>query len=393
MFHRCGAVHAPATDQGGSRRARRRRYSLTVDIHCHFTSQRADDLALPLRPPSAEPTLAVVTQEQRERHRRYIESLDARIRGIDRRLVEMDGQGVDVQVVSPGPMQYFYWTEPEMGRTLSRMVNDDIAELCARRPDRLVPMGTVPLQDAKMAVAELERCVNALGMRGIEISTNVNGGEISDPRLAPFWAKAEELGVVVFIHPLGFTDGRRLARHNFNNAIGNPLESTIAVGYLIYDGVLDRHPGLKICVAHGGGYVAHYIGRMDHSWSARTEDRGAIAKKPSEYMKRLYFDTVQYDPIEIENLARHWGADRVLMGTDWPYAMGEGDPVGLLDRCSGLSLAERDRIAGANAARLFGIKRPARARPAAASAAKPKAKTKSKDKRAPARPKSRLAAR
>jgi aminocarboxymuconate-semialdehyde decarboxylase len=274
----------------------------------------------------------------------------------DERLKDMDAQGVDVQVVSPGPMQYFYWTEPDMGRTLARMVNDDLAALCAKHPERLVPMGTVPLQDAQMAAAELDRVRREHGMRAVEVSTNVNGKELSDPSLAPFWAKAEQLGMLVFLHPLGFTEGKRLSRHHFNNVIGNPLESAIAVGYLIYDGVLDRHPGLKICVAHGGGYAAHYIGRFDHAWTARPEDRGAIAKKPSEYMKRLYFDTVQYEPVEVEHLVRRWGAEHVIMGTDWPYAMGEADPVGLLHRCSGLSDSERDRIAGLNAAELLGIK-------------------------------------
>ena len=332
------------------------RHPVTVDIHCHFTSKRADDLALPLRPATAEATLAVVSPEERERHRLYIDSLDERIRGTEKRLAEMDEQGVDVQVVSPGPMQYFYWTEPDMGRTLARMVNDDLAKLCTSHPDRLVPMGTVPLQDAQMAVAELERIAREHGMKAVEVSTNVNGMELSDPRLAPFWAKAEALGLLVFIHPLGFTEGKRLGRHNFSNVIGNPLESAIAVGYLIFDGVFDRHPGLKICVAHGGGFAAHYIGRFDHSWSARAADRGEIARKPSEYMKRLYFDTVQYDPIEVENLVRHWGADHVLMGTDWPYTMGEPDPVGLLHRCTGLSEAECDKIAGGNTAALLGIK-------------------------------------
>ena len=334
---------------------RRSGYTLTVDIHCHFTSKRADEMALPLRPQAAEPTLAVVTPAERERHARYIESLDGRIRGTDKRLAEMDEQGVDVQVVSPGPMQYFYWTEPEMGRSLSRMVNDDLAEICARNPERLKPMCTVPLQNAEMAVAELVRCHKDLGMRAVEISTNVNGGEISDPRLEAFWAKAEELDMLVFLHPLGFTDGKRLGRHNFNNVIGNPLESAIAVGYLIYDGVLDRHPGLKLCVAHGGGYAAHYIGRFDHSWSSRPNERAGAKKKPSEYVSRLYFDTVQYDPIEVENLVRRWGADRVLMGTDWPYTMGEKDPVGLLDRCTALDHAARDKIAGLNAAKLLGV--------------------------------------
>jgi aminocarboxymuconate-semialdehyde decarboxylase len=357
MFYSC----SPGARSSGGKTARRpvrKSRSFTVDIHCHFTSQRADDLAHPLRKAADEPTLAVISEEERARHRAYIASLDARIRGADKRLKEMDAMGIDVQVVSPGPMQYFYYLEPDMGREASRMVNDDIAELCARHPDRLVAMGTVPLQEPRLAVEELERCVKSLGLKAVEISTNVNGEELSEKKFAPFWARAEELGVLVFIHPLGFTDGKRLSRYQFNNVIGNPLESTIAVGHLIFDGVLDRHPGLKICIAHGGGYIAHYIGRMDHVYSVRPEVRGNIKKKPSEYMKRLYFDTVQYDPVEVENLVRRWGADHVLLGTDWPYNMGETDPVGLLKRCGGLTAAERNKIGGLNAAKLLGIKVP-----------------------------------
>jgi len=354
MFHRC-VPQAPATDHGAASVERRRPFGLTVDIHCHFTSARADALALPHRKPGSETMLAYATPEERAEHTRTIAALDLRIRATERRLEEMDAMGIDVQVVSPGPMQYFYWLDPELGREASRMVNDDLAEIATRRPDRIVAMGTVPLQETSLAVAELERCVRELGMRGVEISTNVNGAELSEPRLAPFFARAEELGVLLFIHPLGFTEGKRMARHFFINSIGNPIESTLAIAHLMHDGVLDRHPGLKICVAHGGGYIAQYIGRMDHTYDHRTELHATMKRKPSEYLKQLYFDTVLYDPAEIENLVRRWGADHVLMGTDWPYNMGERDPVGLLARCN-LAPGEREKIAGRNAARLLGLK-------------------------------------
>ena len=361
MFYSC-TPGAAAANGATARVVRKRGRSLTVDIHCHYTSQRADNLAHPLRKPENEATLAVVSEQERERHARYIKSLDQRIRGAELRLAEMDAMGIDVQVISPGPMQYFYYLDAEMGRAASRMVNDDITEISARHPGRLVPMGTVPLQAPQLAVEELTRCAKPPGMRAVEIATNVNGEELSEKKFEVFFAKAEELGVLVFIHPLGFTDGKRLSRYTFNNVIGNPLESTIAIGHLIFDGVLERHPGLKVCVAHGGGYIAHYIGRMDHVYACRPEVRVNISQKPSAYLKRLYFDTVQYDPIEIENLVRHWGCEHVLLGTDWPYNMGEYDPVGLLARCKGLKAAERKKIAGLNAAQLLGIPVPPRTR-------------------------------
>jgi aminocarboxymuconate-semialdehyde decarboxylase len=355
MFHRC-TPRAPADEHGSARLEVAGPRRLNVDVHCHYTSRRADDFALPHRKANSEAMLAFAGGSERSQHTEDIKALDQRIRGTERRLAEMDAMGVDVQIISPGPMQYFYWLEPELGREASRMVNDDITEIAARHPDRLVAMGTAPLQHPEFALAELERCVKKLGLRAMEINTCVNGTELSQAGLDKFFAKVEEYGVVLFIHPLGFTDGGRMARHFFINTIGNPLESTLAIGHLIHDGVLDRYPGLKICVAHGGGYIAHYIGRLDHTYEHRPEVHKQMSKPPSAYMRQLYFDTVLYDPAEIEQLARRWGAEHVLMGTDWPYNMGERDPIGLLRRCTAISEADREKIAGRNAAELFGIK-------------------------------------
>jgi aminocarboxymuconate-semialdehyde decarboxylase len=232
-------------------------------------------------------------------------------------------------------------------------------------------MGTVPLQHTEFAVAEMRRCVNSLGMRGIEICTSVNGEELAQPRLEPFFAAAEELGILLFLHPSGFSEGRRLAKHYFNNVIGNPLDSTVAIGHLVFEGVLDRYPGLKVCVAHGGGYIPPYAGRMDHAYAARADCRERLKRKPSDVIKTLYFDTMVFEPDQLEFLVGKYGSDHVLLGTDYPYDMGESDPVGLVNRTPNLTAQDRARIRGLNAARLLGIevKQAAAAKPARKKAA------------------------
>ncbi len=377
MFYHCGphAPRAPATGHGHARTVRRRSKSVTVDIHCHFMSPRAVEFVRPHFAPERESALRYANPLTRQ----ILIEQNARVAGpistAEKRLKDMDRMGIDIQAVSPGPQAYNYWLDPDLGREASRMVNDDLAALVATHPDRLVAMGTVPLQDARLAVAEMEYCVKKLGMRGIEISSHVNGTEISDKRLEPFWAKAEELGILIFLHPLGTTSADRLADHYFNNVIANPLEATIAVGYLVMDGVLDRHRKLKICVAHGGGYVSHYPGRMDHTYRARADGRVNIKRPPSEYIKRLYFDTVLFDHAQLTHLVKRWGADHLILGTDWPYDMAETDPVGFVESCKGLTAAERAQIEGLNAAKLLGLKLP-KAKPAARKPAK----------RAPAKP-------
>jgi len=213
-------------------------------------------------------------------------------------------------------------------------------------------MGVVPLQVPELAIAELGRCVDDLGMRGIEIPTHVAGRELSEPELRPFFAAAHERGVLLFMHPLGFTHGQRLREHYFNNVLGNPIESTIAVAHLIFDGVLDQLPLLKLCIAHGGGYLPMYAGRMDHAFRARTDCRQHIQKPPSEYLKHLFFDTVVFDQAQLDFLLKQYGADQLCLGSDYPFDMAEPDPVGFHAH---LAKNDRDKILGGNATRLLGI--------------------------------------
>ena len=212
--------------------------------------------------------------------------------------------GIDIQAVSPAPQQTYYWTEPGEGAELARMVNERLAEIVSKWPDRFVALGTVPLQDSGSRRMRAEHAVKHLGLRGVEINPSVNGMDLTDPRLAleKFFAKAQELDVVIFMHPIGFTQGERLTNHYFNNVIGNPLETTVAASHLIFDGVMERNPRLKIVLPHAGGYLAHYWARMDHAWKARPDCRTVIKKKPSSYLEKFYFDTITFDRTMLENM-------------------------------------------------------------------------------------------
>jgi len=209
-----------------------------------------------------------------------------------------------------------------------------------------------------MAVKELEYCVKTLGLKGVEICTNVNGKNLTDPSLGleKFFAKANELGCVIFMHPLGFTQGERLTNHYFNNVIGNPLETTVAVSHLIFDGVVARYPKIKFICAHGGGFLAHYWARMDHAWGARKDTRTVIKKKPSSYLEKFYFDTITHDSEMLGNLIRRFGADHVMLGTDYPYDMADDHPLQTIRGVKKLSVADRQLIEGGNAIKMMKIK-------------------------------------
>ncbi len=326
-----------------------------VDIHCHYQNNEVAAMAAPLKPFEKEPSIVFANQMTREVNMKQMKERANKLSDIATRLKDMDRMQVDMQIVSPSPAQYYYYAEPNFGLELSRATNDRIAEIVATTPDRFAGMCTVPLQNPKMAAKELERCVKKLGMRGVEICTNVNGMDLADKRLGldKFFAKAEELDVVVFMHPMGFTHADRMTEHYFNNIIGNPLESTLAVSHLIFGGVLDRFPKLKFVVAHGGGYLAHYHARMDHGWKARPDSSTVIKKKPSSYLKKFYFDTITFDTEMLDGLITRQGAKHVVMGSDYPYDMADDKPVQSVQRVERLSLAEQKLILGGNAARLF----------------------------------------
>lgn len=329
--------------------------SVTIDIHSHVMVPQAADFANPHIDWSRIPLAHFATEETKALNRKQDADRTAVFTQIEPRLKELDEAGIDIQVVKPPPPQCYFTLPLDIAVPAIRMVNDGIAAFCAKRPDRFVGFGTVPLQDGQEAAKELERCVQQHGFKGVQILTNIDGKELSDPVAAPFWAKAEELGALVVIHPNGFTHGERMRRFYFNNVVGNPLETTLALHHLIFDGVLERHPDLKILAVHGGGYLGGYSGRIDHAWGARSDARGNLPKPPGEYLRKVFFDTVVFTPHQLEYLVKVFGVGQIVMGTDYPFDMGDSDPVGHVCSAEGLDDGARAAICGLNARRLLGL--------------------------------------
>ena len=267
------------------------------------------------------------------------------------RLARMDAQGVDVQLVSPSPSHYHYWADTDTAEKVYRLANEATAAHCAAAPDRLKGLGLVPLQHPALLVPALDHALEQ-GLAGVEISSHAPGRELSDPDYEPLWARAEETGAVIFLHPFGCTLDERISQWYLSNTVGQPTENAVALSHLIFSGVLDRHPGLKIVAAHGGGYLPTHIGRSDHAWRSRIDASAGCAELPSSYLRRLYFDSLVHDPRVLRALVEAAGADRVLLGSDFPFDMGSDDPVGALS-AAGLTEADFDAVRGANAASLL----------------------------------------
>ncbi|MFD8231668.1 amidohydrolase family protein [Streptomyces sp. NPDC059696] len=268
------------------------------------------------------------------------------------RLAAMDEQGVDIQLVSPSPSHYHYWAEPQLAEKVCRLANEGTAAHCAKAPDRLHGLGLIPLQHPDRAVGLLDHAL-AQGLQGVEISSHTPGHELSDPAYEPFWSRAEESGALVFLHPFGCTLDERLDQWYLSNTVGQPTENAVALSHLIFSGVLDRHPGLKLIAAHGGGYLPTHIGRSDHAWRARPDARDC-AREPSSYLKQLYFDSLVHDPHVLRELVRVAGPDRVLLGSDFPFDMGTDDPLGAL-RAADLPDTDFHSVRGGNAAALLNL--------------------------------------
>ncbi|HXQ49744.1 MAG TPA: amidohydrolase family protein [Stellaceae bacterium] len=267
------------------------------------------------------------------------------------RLAAMDAMGVDIQVVSPSILhQCSYALPDEEALSLERTSNDRVAELVAKRPDRLIGVGSVPLQNVALAVAELERAVRQLGLKGVVISSHVNGAELGDPRHDPFWEKAQGLDAAIFMHPAGNTDPR-MKRHGRLTSIGQQVEEALAVSSLVYDGVMDRFPRLKIAIAHGGGFLPYYAGRLDffHRSGYSRQLQGDF----SSYLPRFFFDSIVFNRDMLEFLAHKVPAGQIMLGSDYPF--GESDPVAFVRGARRLPGAAQDAIVGANAARFLGM--------------------------------------
>jgi len=270
----------------------------------------------------------------------------------ERRLADMDQTGIDRQLLSTVPVMFSYWAAPERTRELSRYLNEHLASVVREHRERFDALGTVPLNDPDIAVEELERCIREWGMVGVEIGSNVAGTDLDDPQFRPFFECAAELGALVFVHPWQASSGSRLAHYYFTYTVAMPSETAFAIGALLFGGVLERLPDLKLLFAHGGGSVPLIIGRMQRGWDIWEPARAHLSTPPVELLRRCYFDSVTWDETSLEFLVRRVGADRVLLGSDYPFLMGEDRPGEMVLR-SALAPDEQAAILGGNAERLL----------------------------------------
>jgi predicted TIM-barrel fold metal-dependent hydrolase len=336
-FTGCSTLEATGVEaQRGSRRREvvvNGRRVKTVDVHAHCVIPEA----MVLMGRKFEPSTLVLAQD---------------------RIRVMDEQGIDVEALSINPI--WYEAPPDLAAQIIKIQNEKLAELCASRPDRFVAFASVAMQHPDLAVQQLDDAVKKLGMRGVAVGSRVGAAEFADAKFHPFWRKAEELGALVFIHPAGVPqlDARLKGNGVLENVIGNPLDTTIALSQLIFQGTLDRFPGLKICAAHGGGYLPSYADRSDHgclTFPERCDKSIVLKKKPTEYLKQLYFDSLIFTPDALRHLARQVGTSQIVMGTDYPFPW-EDKAVDHILNTPGLSDAEKTAMLGGTAAKLLNLK-------------------------------------
>jgi aminocarboxymuconate-semialdehyde decarboxylase len=347
MSCRWGAFAAASAEAGGvgaapGSQAQRRAVTVggrrvkTIDIHAHCVIPEAQ---------------ALLGQS----------SSDTRFgRGIDevgaQRLQVMDEQGIDVEALSINPT--WYRAERGVAERVVSIQNERLAEYCAAYPDRFVAFASVALQFPDLAAQQLEHAVKQLGLRGAAVGATVGADEFADPKFHPFWAKAEELGVLLFLHPQGTPDlARRLGGNGWlTNTIGNPLDTTIALSHMIFEGTLDRFPALKLCSAHGGGYLPSYAARSDYALRIHPEmDTGVkLQKQPSEYLRQLYYDTLIFTSEALRHLAAEVGVGQLMLGTDHPYPWQPASVDHIL-QAQGFSDEDRVAMLGGTATRLLGL--------------------------------------
>lgn len=328
---------------------------VTVDVHSHLMVPESAEAAAPHRRPEDEPRTFYSSPLTKELNNEFYALAREKYTDPGTRLADMDAMGVDVQLVALTPFHYFYWADRDLAGRLATMQNERIAEVASSSPGRFVGVGTLPMAHPDLAVEEAHR-IAGLGFPAVEIGADVGQLDLDDPVFEPLWVALEELGLVVILHPAGFTEARRLTDYYLVNVIGMPLSTTLAVSRMILGGVFERHPGLRMVLVHGGGYLTAYWGRADHAFRHRPELRRNIDRLPSEYLDDLYFDITVFDARQLELLVERYGADHLMLGTDYPFDMGLTDPLALIGEAR-LDESQRRQIAGDTARSLFGLGR------------------------------------
>ena len=329
----------------------------TIDIHCHLATPASRAPVEAHRRPESEPYDFYMGSDSKEHNQVMFPKIRSQLVEPAARIEHMDRMGIDVQGLATFVSEYFYWAPGADGAESARIQNDNLADAAAANPDRFVAIAaTVPLQDVDLAIAELDRAVDDLGFKGLQIGGTIDGRNLDEPRFRPFWAAVEAKGIPVILHPSGYPESERFSDYFLVNCIGNPLETMVAATRMIFSGLFEEHPELKLVLLHGGGYLPFYSSRADHTWEVRPETRVNIPDHPpSHYMKGLYYDTMVFQPLYLRHLVEVVGVDRIMLGTDYPFDMGETDPLALIGATDGLTEDDRAAISGGNATRIFGL--------------------------------------
>ena len=270
-----------------------------------------------------------------------------------KRLADMNKARVDMQALSPLPV-FYYSADADTAMALCREENDGISAVVKAYPRNFIGLATVPMQDMKKCVAELDRAVCSLGLKGVQINTNIDGKNLDEPEFLPFYEAAESLSVPVFVHPHFIAGADRMKKYYLTNLVGNPMDSSIAVSSIIYGGILEKYPKLKFIFAHGGGAIPYIRGRIDHGYKVIPACGKAIPRPPSEYFNNIYFDSITHYEPALAYMISTQGIEHVVMGTDYPFSMGDLDPVNSIQNIN-LSKEDSEKIMWDNAAELFNL--------------------------------------
>ncbi len=326
-----------------------------IDVHTHVVPERWDDWSArhavgpwPAIAHHDDGTASLVVGGK------AVRALETGAFKVAARLEDMDRSGVDVHAISPPPPMFCYWAEAKAARAWARMQNEHIAALCAAYPDRFVGVATLPMQDPALAVEELRWVRERLGLRAIEIGTFPGNRDFDDPMLFPFFEACAALDVAVFVHPaMPVAAGDRLTRYDVREIVHYPLETTVAIAALIFGGVLERLPRLRIGFAHGGGTLPFLVGRFDHGWTVRAHLHETAPRPPAEYVRRLYVDSLTHGAATLRLVVETMAPGAVMMGSDYPLNMGAADPVAHV-RLAGLDAMVEAGVLGGNARRFLG---------------------------------------